>query len=102
MRDLYKILEVLQKKGTYFCFQSGGIHQFLNLAVEVKGGKRKHYRHGTIDEVEAELLLTHGHLLGRACIKVELPKPTSSPHLEVMPLPPMPVPIPMPGIPNGK
>ena len=98
MRDLYKILEKLQEKGIYFCFQSGGIHQFLNLAIDTPNGKRKHYRHGTINEVEEELVLTHGHLIGKAVTKVTLPKPTVSPKLEVMPLPPMPsIPIPMPG-----
>ena len=77
MRDLYKILNELDKRKIHFCFQSHGDKAFYNLIVKDTEGKSKCFSSSQIEIIENTLKVLWGHLItGPAVI---IPSPSLKP-----------------------
>lgn len=99
MRVLFQLQQVLLEKGIYFCIQSGGVHDFLNVAIENKKGERKHYRQGTLEDIEQQLLEDFGYLISEKpviTIPTDVKFETVPSAGRVTPLPALPPLPPMP------
>ena len=62
MRDTYRILAMLEKKGVYFCLQSQG-DGYTNLSVDDPKGKNHSYSAKKFDDVELFLKTMWSHLI---------------------------------------